>query len=221
MKPSLKKAMAWVSLTHFILLTGCLIPSRAEDSALEIVAKVQKKYDEMKDATITFSQKVKFQLSKAEFSSRGVLYSKKTNCYRVETEDRIFVTDGKTVWSYSPANNQVLIDTYKEDKRTFSPEKFLVNVPKDFFAAILGREKLEGRNVVVLKLTPKEDKATMKSLKLWVDRGQWYLWKVELVDVTENTTTYTVHDIRLNTGLQDSTFAFIAPPDAEVVDLRK
>lgn len=213
--------MAWVTLTYFILLTVCFIPSRAEDSALEIVAKVQKKFDEMKDATITFSQKVKFQLSKAEFSSRGVLYSKKMNRYRVETEDRTFVTDGKTVWSYSPVNNQVLIDTYKEDKRTFSPEKFLVNVPKDFFATILGREKLEGRNVVVLKLTPKEDKSMMKSLKLWVDTRQWHVWKVELVDVNENTTTYTVHDIRINTGLQDSAFAFIAPPGAEVVDLRR
>ncbi len=193
----------------------------AEESALEIVQRVQKKYEEMKDATLTFSQKVKFSLSKAEYSSEGTLYTKKPNRYRIEMEDRTFVTDGETVWSYTPANNQVLVDNYKEDPRSFSPEKFLVGVPKNFYGAVLGKDKYQGRNVVVLKLTPKDDDATMKSLKLWVESGQWLLWKVEVVDPNDNVTLYSVHEIKLNTGLPDSRFVFVPAPDVEVVDLRK
>jgi len=125
----------------------------AEDSAKEIIERVQKKYAEVNDAILHFSQKVKFSLSKAEYTSNGVLYMKKTNHYRIVTDDRTFVTDGETVWSYSPANKQVLIDRYKEEPRSFSPEKFLLSVPKDFYSAILGREKFQGTKVVVLKLT--------------------------------------------------------------------
>ncbi len=202
------------------LLIAVSIGLSAGDSAREILEKVQKKYDEMFNATLSFSQKVKFGLSKAEYSASGMLYMKKSNHYRIEMEDRTFVTDGKTVWSYSPENKQVLIDTYKEDPRSFSPEKFLLSVPKDFYSAILAREKSRGQTLVVLKLTPKDDKSSMKSLKLWVDEEEWLLRKAEIVDVNKNVRIYTVLDIRLNTTLSDSTFAFVAPPGVEVVDLR-
>ena len=204
-------------LTLLILLP---INLRAADSAKDVIEKVQRKYSEIKDATLSFTQKVKFSLSKAEYASTGTLYMKKTNHYRIETDARTFVTDGKTVWSYSPANKQVLIDTYKEDPRSFSPEKFLLSVPSDFYAAILGREKSEGRSMIILKLSPKDDRSSMKSLKLWVDDGDWLLRKAEVIDVNDNVTLYTVLDIKLNSSLSDSTFSFVTPPGVEIVDLR-
>jgi outer membrane lipoprotein carrier protein len=212
---------AIVILVSIAIVPG-LFPVRlpAEDPAKDIIEKVQKKYAKINDAVLHFSQKSTFSLSKAEYVSSGVLYMRKTNHYRIVTDDRTFVTDGKTVWSYSPANKQVLVDTYKEDPRTFSPERFLLSVPKDFYSAILSREKLQGKDVVVLKLTPKNDDASMKSLKLWIDDGEWLLWKAEVVDMNDNLTEYTVSDIRLNPTLADSTFTFVPPPGAEVVDLR-
>lgn len=208
-------------LLGFVLLPA-LLSARlsAADSAKDIIERVQKKYAEINDAILHFSQKVEFSLSKAEYSSSGTLYMKKTNHYRIVTDDRTFVTDGKTVWSYSPANKQVLIDTFKEDPRSFSPERFLFSVPNDFYSAILAREKFQGKRVVLLKLSPKDDSATMKSLKLWVDDEDWLLWKAEIVDMNDNVTSYSVSDIRLNTGISDSTFSFVAPPGVEVVDLR-
>ena len=95
-----------------------------------------------------------------------------------------------------------------------------MSVPKDFYSAILAREKFRGQTVVVLKLTPKDDKSSMKSLKLWIDEEEWLLRKAEIVDVNNNVRIYTVLDIRLDTTLSDSTFAFVAPPGVEVVDLR-
>lgn len=204
----------------FLLLIVFSTNLSGAESAGEIIEKIQKKYDDLIDATLNFTQRVKFNLLKAEYTSSGTLYMKKVNHYRIEMEDRTFVTDGKTVWSYSPANKQVLIDTYKDDPRSFSPEKFLLSVPKDYYSAILSREKVQGQNVVVLKLTPKDEKASMKSLKLWVHEGEWLLRKAEIIDISNNVTVYTVLSIRLNTALSDSTFSFVAPPGVEVVDLR-
>jgi outer membrane lipoprotein carrier protein len=221
----MNRLKAWKTVVVVLLCAGlCSVPFvgvlQADDSAQDIIGKVQEKYAEIKDATLHFSQDVKFSISKAEYSSNGILYMKKTNHYRIVTDDRTFVTDGKTVWSYTPANKQVLIDTYKEEPRSFSPERFLLSVPKDFYAAILSREKFERKNVVVLKLTPKEDNTSMRSLKLWIDDGEWLLWKAEIVDMNDNITTYAVSDIQLNTAISDSTFSFVAPPGVEVVDLR-
>jgi outer membrane lipoprotein carrier protein len=225
-KRRVRKLLANRLIFEALLVSGILLLSvtsnevQAGDSGAEIIEKVREKYDKIIDATIAFTQKAKFSLSKAEYDSKGMLYMKKPNHYRIESDERTFVTDGKTVWSYSPANKQVLIDTYKEDERSFSPERFLLSAPKDFYAAILGKEKLQGRSVIVLKLTPKDDSSPTKSLKLWVDDSQWTLWKAEVIDRNENLTTYTVTEIRLNVSLADSTFNFIAPPGVEVVDLR-
>jgi outer membrane lipoprotein carrier protein len=221
----MNRSRVWKSVVVFFLgIVACSVPFagvvHADDSAQDIIEKLQEKYAEIKDATLHFSQKVKFNISKAEYTSTGILYMKRTNHYRIVTDDRTFVTDGKTVWSYTPANKQVLIDTYKEEPRSFSPERFLLSVPKDFYSAILAREKFEGKNVAVLKLTPKEDNTSMKSLKLWIDDGEWLLWKAEIVDMNDNITTYAVSDIQLNTAVSDSTFSFVAPPGVEVVDLR-
>jgi outer membrane lipoprotein-sorting protein len=95
-----------------------------------------------------------------------------------------------------------------------------LSVPKDFYPAILAREKFQGKKVVLLKLSPKDDSASMKSVKLCVDDGEWLLWRAEVVDMNDNVTEYAVSDIRLNTTLSDSTFSFVAPPGVEVVDLR-
>jgi outer membrane lipoprotein carrier protein len=215
-----RRAFFFPSFLIALFLLSPRAAFKGDDSAKDVIEKVQKKYNEVRDATLTYSQRVRFSLSKAEYTSEGILYMKKENRYRIETEERTFVTDGSTVWSYSPENKQVLIDTYKEDPRSFSPEKFLLNVPKDFYAAILGREKFQGQSVVVLKLTPKEDEGAMKSLKLWVSEGDWVVRKAEILDLSNNVTTYSVTSIRLNTALSDTTFSFVPPAGVEVVDLR-
>lgn len=186
----------------------------------DVTEKIQRRYETIEDATARFSQQVKFGYSKIEQNFSGTLVMKKPNRYRIESEHQTLVTDGTTVWSYSPMNKQVIVDRYKENQNSLSPEHFLLNLPSNYYSSILGKELADGSSLVVLRLLPKDDQSFVKSMKVWVEEGTWVVRKVELVDVNDTQTVYTVQDVKLNTNVKESAFVFSPPSGTEVVDLR-
>jgi outer membrane lipoprotein carrier protein len=191
-----------------------------EYTVKEVTDKLQKRYDALQDATAHFTQHVKFGFSKIEQDFAGTFRMKRPNKYRVETEYQTLVTDGGTVWSYSPVNKQVLIDRYKESSDSFAPEQFLLNLPANYYASMVQEEKNSDATLIVLKLVPKDDQSFIKSMKVWVEEGSWVVRRVEMLDVNDTEKTYNVQDIKINTGLANGTFTFTAPAGTEVVDLR-
>lgn len=207
------------------LLIGLLVLLLAPASALtedaqDVLARVRKKYDSVTDATLRFSQEVKFPLAGINQRLEGKLLLKKTNKYRVELDGQTIVTDGQTVWSYAVATNQVLIDKFKLNERMLSPERLLTTAPDEYAAHIVGKEKIGSAETIALLLTPRSESASVKSLRLWVDEGTSLVKQVLLVDVSGRETLYTVRDIDINRGLEDSRFVFTVPEGVEVVDLR-
>jgi chaperone LolA len=190
-----------------------------EITAKEIIEKVQAKYDDLTDATIQFTQSTRFKVSHAEQSVKGTLYFKKKSRYRIETDQRVIVTDGKTAWSHNLRTNQVLVNTYREETSSLSPERLLVHYPDDFYSAYVGEEKVGSDACYALTLTPKEETTFAASMKIWVTR-QWTIKKVELSDVAGTVTTYVIASIAIDRGLPDAKFEFKPPPDASVIDLR-
>src|SRR5512140_2035619 len=203
-----------------LLMFASLCASFAQPKAEDVLEKVRKRYDAVTDEELRFSQKVHFPMTNAEQQSSGTLYVKKKNKYRVEMDDQAIVTDGQTIWSYSAANNQVVIDRFKQDEQSLSPENILVCTPDNFTATVVGEEKVGGFDTVVLKLVPKDEQSFIHSLRLWVDEKEWMIRQVEVVDLSEKQTTYSVLQVRTNTGLPDSRFVYSIPKGADVVDLR-
>ncbi len=189
-------------------------------TAAEVLENVNEKYEAISDAQIKFTQRVKLPMTKIDQSSSGTLFVKKSNKYRVDLTDQTIVTNGETVWSYSRPSNQVLIDHFKMNDQSLTPEKILTGAPEDFEATLLGEERLDGHTVVGLKLTPKDKNSFVSSMKLWVDGESWMIRKVEVADVAGKNTTYIVNEIKTDTGLKDSRFTYQIPEGAEVVDLR-
>jgi outer membrane lipoprotein-sorting protein len=190
------------------------------DTPEEILARVRTAYDAIRDAELTFTQRTRFAVSKIEHQARGTLSLKKDHRYRIETEDQVVVTDGSTVWSYSVPNKQVLIDSFKQNERSISPERILSGAPGDFSPTVLGREPVGGVETVILKLVPRGEHSVVSSLRLWIDTGSWLIRKAEVTDVNGKETTYTVSGLRINTGLPDARFTLKIPEGVEVVDLR-
>jgi chaperone LolA len=194
--------------------------SAAAETPQEILERVRAKYESVKDAEITFTQRTRLPMSKLEHHGSGTLSLKKENKYRVEMGDQTIVTDGVTVWSYSVPNKQVLIDTYKMNERSLSPDRILAGAPKDFGATTTGREKMGAIEALVLKLVPRGEGSLVSSLRLWVDPTTWLVRKAEVTEVNGKQTTYSVLTSTLNTGLSDARFTLRIPDGVEVVDLR-
>ncbi len=191
-----------------------------EITAKDVTDRLQRRYDMIDDATTQFEQHVRFGFSAIEESFSGTLTMKKPNRYRIESEHQTIVTDGVTVWAYSPANNQVIVDRYKENQNSISPEQFMLNLPGNYHAVLLGTEKDKEISLINLKLTPKDERSFVKSVKIWVEEGNWMIRKILVLDVNDTETTYTISSIKLNTNVRETMFAFTPPPGTEIVDLR-
>lgn len=195
------------------------LPFFAQDdiTAQDVIQNVQNSYRDISDAKASFSQTVKYGKQKAQTSS-GTLYIKKENKYRIETGSQTIVTDGSTSWSYTPSKKQVVIDYYKETGNTFSPNKYLFQYPENFYSDLSGTEKMNGKDVYVLSLKPRES-GYVKSAKLWVGKDDWMIKKIYIV-TDESTATYSVKNIQTNIGLSNSKFTFSPPEGTEVIDMR-
>jgi chaperone LolA len=189
-------------------------------SGKEIIESLRKKYASIDDAVVKFEQTVKYGVSKFEQSFSGTFYFKKKNKYRIETDQQIVVTDGVTSWLYSKVNNQVIIDKYREDKDTSSPEKFLLSISDEYIPVILRTERNEGKKIYILKLTPRDENSSIESAKIWVVEGDLQITRVEITDISGTVTTYSVKSIKINSGVEDSIFKFSIPSGVKVVDLR-
>jgi chaperone LolA len=189
-------------------------------SGKEIIESLRKKYASIDDAVVKFEQTVKYGVSKFEQSFSGTFYFKKKNKYRIETDQQIVVTDGVTSWLYSKVNNQVIIDKYREDKDTSSPEKFLLSISDEYIPVILRTERNEGKKVYILKLTPRDENSSIESAKIWIVEGDLQITRIEITDISGTVTTYSVKSIKINSGVEDSIFKFSIPSGVKVVDLR-
>ncbi|MEO8512266.1 MAG: outer membrane lipoprotein chaperone LolA [Ignavibacteria bacterium] len=200
-----------------IFLANSSVFSQDDITAQEVIQNVQNAYKDITDAKASFSQTVKFNKSKAQ-SSSGTLYIKKENKYRIETSSQTIVTDGSTSWSYTPSKKQVVIDYYKETGNTFSPNKYLFQYPENFYSDLTGTEKMNGNDVYVLSLKPRES-GYVKSAKLWVGKDDWIIKKIYIL-TDESSSTYSIKNIQTNIGVSNSKFTFTPPEGVEVIDMR-
>jgi outer membrane lipoprotein carrier protein len=212
--------MRIVALGSLMIVALLASAQEKEITAKDVAEFVQQRYQTMDDVVAKFSQHVKFNFSGIEQTFDGTLTMKKPNKYRVESENQTFVTNGTVVWSYSPFNKQVLVDRYKENQNSLSPEKFLLSLPAQYYTTLLGKEKLESMETVVLKLVPKDDQSFIKSVKMWVQDKSWLVRKVLVVDLNDTETEYIIKDLKFNTHVNESLFSFTPPAGTEVVDLR-
>jgi outer membrane lipoprotein-sorting protein len=73
----------------------------------------------------------------------------------------------------------------------------------------------------VLKLDPKEDThGYVKTMKIWVNSDNYLISKIEYNDFNDNTSSFAIEKIDIDTNLKESFFKFAIPEGVEVVDLR-
>jgi chaperone LolA len=218
MKTKFKFSTTIFLLTTFFVLLSVLV--YADPTASEIIEKVQAKYKKTNSVIAKYTQTIKFKLTKMEQSYDCTLLLKKEKKYRIETDQQVFVTDGVTSWAYSPKTNQVIIDDYREDKNSISPEKFLTEYPDDYYSSLIGKVKINNQDTYEMKLTPKGNTSFIKSLKVWVDSDEWFIRKIEMIDMNDNTTIYAVKKIDSNVEISNDKFQFKPTSETQVIDLR-
>ncbi|MGB2715359.1 MAG: outer membrane lipoprotein chaperone LolA [Vicinamibacterales bacterium] len=198
------------------------LPSWAQSPpAQEVAAALQKKYDGIRDFSADFTQTTEGGvLRRKPVAERGTVFVKKPGRMRwnyKSPEEKVFVSDGRQIQLYVPADKQVIVSPLPSDDRATSAVLFLMgrgNLTRDFNVSY-GQGGTD--NTHVLRLDPKTRQAEYDWLQLTVDRASLQIRELTAGDQQGGRSTFRFTNFKENPGVTDKTFAFTAPPGTDVV----
>jgi len=134
------------------------------------------------------------------------------------------VSDGKSLWIYTPELNQVNVG--EAPKALAGPAgSFLAGLGRlreSFHVRFLNPAQKKGNEgYFVLDLTPRKPEPALQRLIVGVDPGDWLVRKAEVFDQFENTVTMRFTKVTMNSGLPDTLFAFVPPKGVATVPMGK
>ena len=207
------------------LITGPLTPT-AQDPARppidEFVATLQVKYDSVRDFSADFTHTYAGGVLRTTLTEYGTVHVKKPGMMRWDyttPEEKLFVSDGTTLYSYIPLDRQVFVGQVPPEDRASTPVLFLTGkgrLSRDF--TVIYDDAFEAPpGTWMLRLTPRVDDADYEWLTLAVDRVSLSITQLIATDFQGGVSTFTFTSLRDNEGLSDHLFTFEIPRGTEVI----
>ena len=203
-----------------LMAAPLLVYAQAQPSAEEVGRAVQRHYDQVKDFTADFTHTYQGGVLKKTITERGTVQIKKPGRMRWEytsPERKTFVSDGRKIYSYVPADRQVVVaDMPKEDEAT-TAVLFLAgkgDVTRDFSVAFTSGGNSD---TWAIRLEPRRKQRDYDWLVLVVDRRSQQIRRLTSADQQGGTSTFDFTNYRENTGLSDKIFAFTIPRGVDVI----
>ena len=212
------------------LLFACLAlvtPSAVPAETLEdVVRDLEAAYSRVADLRAEFTQTAFNKSLNQTIPAQGTVYLKKGGRLRweyTEPTPQEIVSDGRKLWVYTPALNQVNVGDAPE-ALAGPAGSFLAGLGRlraefDVRFLNLAQPKDDGGNWV-LDLTPKQPLPTLARLILAVDAKTWELRTAVVYDQFENTVTMRFAKVAINSSLPDQLFTFVTPKGVATVPLR-
>lgn len=215
-----------------VLLTGIIlsISSTAQNNTLgqndpaakRILDQASAKIKGYKAVQANFTLEVQDADGSSEGTKKGVLLMK-GNKYKVDITGQQIYCDGATIWTYDKSSNEVNITKVDPSANTMSPQKLFTNFyDKDFLYKLNGEQKLKGRTVQEIELTPTDKTKNFHKIYLYVDKQTHMVSSGKLLDKNNNRYIYTINNLNSKPVITDASFVFDKTkyPNVEEVDLR-
>ena len=200
---------------------GLAAQTAPSPSAEQFAARVQQRYDTIKDFEADFVQAYEGGVLRTKTTERGTVAIKRPGRMRwiyTKPERKEFVSDGTRIYSYLPADKQVIVSAMPEAQAT-TPALFLTgkgHLVRDFtptFTQVPGA----AAGTTALKLVPKKADPELEWLILAVDSTTLQIRQLVATDKQGGRSTFTFSNLKENRGLSDKIFEFRIPRGVDVV----
>jgi outer membrane lipoprotein carrier protein len=187
-----------------------------------LIDGVDKTFASMKDFQATFIQNSKNSVNQSQ-QDKGLLYLTRDKKMRVNyqtPEEKYYISNGKTIYTYIPANRQVTQDPVKDSMAEQFPIMFLLGrsgLRKEFkeVKLLLVKPLFEGDQV--LQLTPNRKNSDIESIEIEVNPRTNLIYSMTIRNTDKSSTEFAFLDIEINSNIPASTFEFTPPPGIRVV----
>jgi outer membrane lipoprotein carrier protein len=219
--------MRFVALISAIAATLMAVPSAASkqperaQTAQEVAAALQAKYDQIRDFTADFTQQYESSVLRRKLTERGKVQVKKPGKMRWDytaPEKKLFVSDGSRIYLWVPADNQVTAsDVPKQDEAT-TAVLFLVgkgNLTRDFKVSFSPGAPA---GTHALRLEPRLPERDYDWLQIVIDQKTLQIRSLTAADRQGGQSTFELSNLKENVGIPDKVFTFKIPAGADVRD---
>lgn len=215
------KFYIFISVLILPFFISSMLVFAADDKANDIIKKVKNRYDDVKTLSAEFIQIFHWKLANNTHQQGGKIWLKGKESFRIETEDQTIVSDGKTIWTFSQFNNQVLIDNARKSGDDIRlPKDIFFKYSEQYLPIYLKDEKIENEDCYVIELRAKTEDIFIKYMKVWISMKMSVPVKIEQLDLNNNTRTYILNNIEINNTIKDDLFVFQIPESVEIIDMR-
>jgi outer membrane lipoprotein carrier protein len=193
------------------------------ESASALAARLQVRYDAIKDFTADFTQTYEGGVLRRKTTEAGTVLVKKPGRMRWEyktPEEKLFVADGRKLYAWVPADRQVTVSALPADDAPATPILFLLGrgqLARDFTPSIAAGVAGAPPDSLALTLVPKATVPDYDRLTLVVDKATLGLRMLIARDSQGGTSTFVFSKLKENVGLPDARFSFTIPRGADVV----
>src|SRR5688572_6115411 len=151
---------------------GLMVVAQGNDpNAKKVLDAVSSKFKTFKTVKAGFTYKVENAAGKALSTKSGSILMKGTK-YRVSFGGQEIFSDGKTVWNYDKAANEVTISNLDASSGTITPQKLFTNFyDNDFLYKMNGEKKVGEKTIQKIEMTPTEKSKPFHKVYVLVDKS--------------------------------------------------
>jgi chaperone LolA len=204
-----------------LLAAGLLLAGAAPPAAPDVVGRIEARYRALWSLQGRYLQTATLQAAGHTERATGKFFLKRPAMMRWEQESpepRLLVTDGTTLWTYSPLDRQAVSQPVGPALQG-SPSLHFLSGMATLGATFTVASILEdpAGEALFVSLTPKTADPAVRRLILRVHRRTALVDRLTVVDAYENSTVLEFSAVRENPGLSDRLFTFNPPPGTDVI----
>jgi outer membrane lipoprotein carrier protein len=214
-----------VTVAAALCVGSASLPARQPDGAPpidELVAALQIHWNQVADLTADFEQSYTGGVLSTSSVERGTVAIRKPGLMRwdyTDPEEKLYISDGTTLYSYYPLDQQVITAALPPDDLTSTPALFLAgrgDLQRDF-SVDYDRVTPALPDTWMVRLTPNRAASDYDWLTLAVEHDSLRFRQLIATDSQGGVSTFTFSNLMENQGLSDSLFVFQIPPDTDVI----
>ncbi|RYY68299.1 MAG: outer membrane lipoprotein carrier protein LolA [Chitinophagaceae bacterium] len=193
-----------------------------DPAAKKILDAVSAKFKTYGAVLANFTLKIEDAKGKVQGQKTGTV-SMKGQKYKINIPGQEIYCDGKNVWTYDKAANEVTITQLDPGANAITPQKLFTNFyDKDFLYKLNGDIKVGNKSVQEIELTPVDKTKAFHKVYALVDKATNSIYSTRVLEKNGNKYTYTVNNLNGKANLTDAAFVFDKSkyPGVEEVDLR-
>lgn len=206
---------ALLAFTMAMTAATFIVDARVPRAGVEdIVRRTKALYD------ATTSAEVRFEQSGAQGSTSGTLQYTNGNRYRLEFPKQTIVSNGTTVWTWTPARKQVIVSKANARRGGLTPSEILTKFPGSYRPTLVGERTVDKRPVWVVRCDAGAEKiGDVTTATLYIDKSTYRFSRIDLTSPSMGTMTVRITDARYNVSIPESRFQFVPPAGARVIRL--